>query len=116
MRREILENPDYTLASHVTFKLPSLDGSSMLRYAGEGVCTLTREGLTYVGTKDGEEVTLTFPIKNIYRLLFGAGESFEVYVGRVIHFFIPDEGRSAVSWYIASLILYDLEASRLLTV
>jgi uncharacterized membrane protein YdjX (TVP38/TMEM64 family)/1-acyl-sn-glycerol-3-phosphate acyltransferase len=115
MKREILDDPDYALTSKVTFKLPSKDGHTMLYTAGEGVCTLNREGLTYVGTKDGEEVTLTFPIKNLYRLLFGAGESFEVYVGRTIHFFLPEEGRSAVSWYIASLILNDLYEARLLT-
>jgi 1-acyl-sn-glycerol-3-phosphate acyltransferase len=115
MKREILDDPDYALTSKVTFKLPSKDGRTMLYTAGEGVCTLNREGLTYVGTKDGEEVTLTFPIKNLYRLLFGAGESFEVYVGRTIHFFLPEEGRSAVSWYIASLILNDLYEARLLT-
>lgn len=108
IRREILENENYSLKSRVTFKLPSSDGCSMLRYAGNGVCTLDRTGLTYEGTRDGEEVTLRFPIKNIYRLLFGAGESFEVYVGRVIHFFVPEERRSAVEWYIASKILYDI--------
>ena len=108
IREEILRDEDYALTSKVTFKLPSNDGKTMLRYAGEGVCTLNREGLTYVGTRDGEEVEIKFPIKNIYRLLFGAGESFEVYVGRVIHFFMPEDGRSAVEWYIASAILYDI--------
>lgn len=112
IRSEILSNPDYSLTSRVIYKLPSKDGRTMLYTAGEGVCTLDRTGLTYVGTRDGEEVTLTYPIKNVYRLLFGAGESFEVYVGRVIHFFMPEEKRSAVEWYIASAILHDLEESR----
>ncbi len=115
IKRDILNDPDYTLSSKVTFKLPSKDGRTMLYTAGEGICTLNREGLTYDGTRDGEEVTLSFPIKNLYRLLFGAGESFEVYVGRTIHFFLPEEGRSAVTWYIASLILNDLHEARLLT-
>jgi hypothetical protein len=59
---------------------------------------------------DGTETELTFPIGEIYRLLFGAGEDFEVYVGETIHYFIPDERRSCVEWYMASAILYDLWA------
>ena len=65
----------------------------------------------YRGTVDGAETELTFPIGDIYRLLFGAGEDFEVYVGETIHYFIPDERRSCVEWYMASAILYDLCAT-----
>ena len=107
LREEILKDEGYTLSSPVKYCLPSLDGKTMLRDAGEGVATLSREGLTYIGTKDGEEITLTFPIDKIYRLLFGAGESFEIYEGQTINFFKPEEGRSAVDWYIASIILKD---------
>lgn len=109
IKREILENENYALRSEVEFKLPAPDGKTMLYEAGRGVCTLDRSGLTYVGTKDGEEVTLHFPIKDIYRLLFGAGENFEIYVGQTIHYFVPSERRSAVSWYIASIILADMQ-------
>ena len=79
----------------------------MLRHAGEGICTLSREGLVYEGTRDGEEVVLHFPIETIYRLLFGAGENFEVYVGQTIHYFIPEKRCSSVDWYIASSVIYD---------
>jgi hypothetical protein len=48
-----------------------------------------------------------FPISQIYRLLFGAGEDFELYVGREIWYFVPDERRSAVEWYMASRLLSD---------
>lgn len=109
LRAEIYENPDFELKSSVEFKLPSLDGKRMLRHAGDGVCTLNREGLTYIGTKDGADTELHFPIKDIYRLLFGAGENFEIYVGNEIHFFVPAEVRSAVDWYVASAILHDRE-------
>ena len=68
---------------------------------------MNREGLRYEGTRDGEKVTLLFPIGDIYRLLFGAGENFEIYVGSEIHYFVPDEKRSSVDWYIASAILVD---------
>jgi len=107
LKKEILENADFALSSHVEFRLPSKNGKTMTRHAGDGVCTLSREGLRYEGTRDGESVTLFFPIGDIYRLLFGAGENFEIYLGSEIHYFVPDEKRSAVDWYIASAILVD---------
>jgi hypothetical protein len=108
MRREIENNPSYKLSSPVELRLHSDDGKKMLRHAGRGVATLDRSGLTYVGEIDGETRELSFPMKDIYRLLFGAGENFEIYVGRDIHYFVPDEKRSAVDWYIASGILREL--------
>ena len=106
MKDEILEDPEWSMSSHVEFCLPSDNGQTLIRRAGEGVCTLDREGLRYVGTQDGEQVELTFPSSGIYRLLFGAGENFEIYVGQRIHYFRPDEPRSSVDWYIASSILF----------
>jgi hypothetical protein len=46
-------------------------------------------------------------MKQIYRLLFGAGEDFELYAGNEIYYFVPEERRSAVEWYVASTILSD---------
>lgn len=106
LQKEILENPDYELRSAVELRLPSC-GRGLTRYGGKGICTLSREGLTYQGTKDGEEVELNFPLSHIYRLLFGAGVNFELYNGTEILFFVPEEKRSAVTWYLASMILYD---------
>lgn len=104
---EIKNNPDYSLASKVTLKHPSLDGKTFLRVAGEGICTLNREGLRYVGSDDGEELDILFPMSEIYRLLFGAGENFEIYQGKQMYFFVPEEPKSSVDWYMASKILKD---------
>lgn len=109
MRREIECDESYSLTSPVELKMHSEDGRTMLRTAGNGVATLDRTGLTYRGTIDGEEVEKVFPMKEIYRLLFGAGEDFEIYVGRDIYYFVPEEKRSCVDYYIASEILKDLE-------
>ena len=106
LEAEIAENPDYALTSSVELRLPS-DGKGLTRHGGTGVCTLNREGLTYSGTKDGETVCLQFSLAKIYRLLFGAGENFEIYDGTQILYFVPEEKRSAVQWYMASKILYD---------
>ena len=107
IKSEIDEDENYSLTSKVELRHASKDGRTLLSLAGEGVCTLTKEGLTYVGTEYGEEVEKHFPLSQIYRILFGAGEDFEVYLGKEIYYFTPEEKRSCVDWYIASTILYD---------
>lgn len=106
LEKEIVENGAYTLSSPVELRLPG-NGNGLTRHGGEGVCTLSREGLVYTGTKDSKEVTLHFSLQKIYRLLFGAGENFEIYDGTEILYFVPRERRSAADWYMASMILYD---------
>ena len=106
LEEEIAGNEDYALSSEVELRLRG-NGSGLTRHSGFGVCTLNRDGLTYVGTKDGESVELHFSMQKIYRLLFGAGVNFELYDGAEIFFFVPKEKRSAVEWYMASMILRD---------
>ena len=77
----------------------------MLREAGAGVCTLNKDGLLYKGSEDGIEIEKFFPLKNIYRLLFGAGEDFEIYEGKEIWYFVPEERRCCVDYYMASELL-----------
>jgi ribosomal protein S27AE len=101
------KNVDYCIKSKVELKLPSFDGSTMLRHGGNGVCVLNKDGLTYTGTKDGSEFEIQFPLSKVYRLLFGAGEDFEVYYGSELYYFVPEEKRSCVEWYITSKLLYD---------
>lgn len=109
LEKEIAENSDYALSSRVELRLPG-SGNGLTRHGGYGVCTLNRQGLTYSGTKDGETVELKYSLQRIYRLLFGAGENFELYDGSQILYFVPEEKRSAVDWYMASMILYDKTA------
>lgn len=109
LEKEITENENYQLCTKVELRLPG-DGKGLTRHSGYGTCTLNREGLTYVGTKDAEDVTLHFSIRRIYRLLFGAGENFEIYDGTQILYFVPEERRSAVDWYMASMLLHDKTA------
>lgn len=103
--KEIRENPDYALQAKVVLKHASKDGKTLLYSAGEGVCTLDKTGLVYQGTDDGQEVVKTFPLADIYRLLFGAGEDFEIYDGEQIYYFVPEDRRSCVDWYVVSGLL-----------
>ncbi len=107
LETEILSNPDYSLTAKVELYLPSSDGKKLTRFAGNGICTLDRNGLKYEGTRDGEEYNAHFSIERVYRLLFGAGENFEIYNGSEILYFVPEEKRSSVEWYMASMILND---------
>lgn len=104
-RKEITENPDYVLQSKVELRHASVDGKSLTRHAGEGVCRLSKEGLRYTGTEDGKEIEKFFPLSQIYRLLFGAGQDFEIYEGKEIWFFVPEDTRTCVLWYVVSGIL-----------
>lgn len=108
LRCEIIENPEFSITSEVELRQPPFDGKTFTRAAGRGVATLDRLGLSYTGRLDGDAVELKFPISDIYRLLFGAGEDFEIYVGQKIYYFVPDEKRSAVDWYLASQIFREL--------
>lgn len=107
LEKEIAEKEDYVLSSKVELRLRG-NGNAMTKHSGFGVCTLNRDGLTYSGTKDGDTTKLHFPIQQIYRLLFGAGVNFELYDGAEIFFFVPEEKRSAVEWYMASKILHNI--------
>ncbi|MBR4864784.1 MAG: 1-acyl-sn-glycerol-3-phosphate acyltransferase [Oscillospiraceae bacterium] len=106
LEAQIKADPGYALTANVELRLPG-NGRGLTRHGGNGVCTLNRAGLVYTGTRDGETVELFFPIFQVYRLLFGAGENFEIYDGTQILYFVPEEKRSAVEWYMASRYLYD---------
>lgn len=108
MKNEILADESFAITSHVELRHASKDGKTMLTLAGEGECRLDKGGLSYVGTEYGESVEKRFPTSSIYRLLFGAGEDFEIYSGKEIYYFTPDERRSCVDWYIASAIFKDI--------
>lgn len=112
LREEIAADPNYAMESKVELQLSSEDGKTFTRSAGMGVCTLTREGLTYVGTRDGQPYKGSFGLKRIYRLVFDAGKAFQVHDGSEILYFVLEDGRSAVDWYLASKILYELVCTK----
>lgn len=104
-RQEIKENEDFKLESEVELRHLSKDGKSCTRHAGNGKCVFDKTGLKYTGTQDGVEIEKFFPVEHIYRVLFGAGEDFEIYDGKELYYFAPTDLRSCVEWYIVSGIL-----------
>ncbi len=104
-KHEIEENPNFKLKSKVELRHLSKDGKHLTRHAGEGVCVLNNDGLLYKGTQDGKKIEKFFPLENIYRILFGAGEDFEIYEGQELYYFVPENKRSCVAWYLVSCLL-----------
>ena len=111
MHEAIESEEGFSLTASVELCHASSDGKRALRHSGYGKCTLSADGLTYHGTEDTKIVEKHFPISAIYRLLFGAGEDFEVYEGGEIYYFVPEEIRSCVDFYTASKLLYDKATS-----
>jgi len=108
MEKDMLADENWKLESPVALLHASLDGHKMLREAGHGQCTLDKTGLHYSGEEDGQLIEKHFTLSEIYRLLFGAGEDFEIYEGEQIWYFRPDNRRSCVAWYMASELLKKL--------
>lgn len=106
-RKEIKQDPNFVFESEVELRHLSQNGKGCTRPAGKGICSINKQGLTYKGTEDGELVEKFFPLKTIYRILFGAGEDFEIYENKELYYFVPTNKRSCVSWYILSKLLQE---------
>ena len=101
-RKQIKENENFEFSSKVELRHLSKDKKGFTRFAGNGVCTFNKDGLKYVGSEDGKQIEKLFKTEDIYRVLFGAGEDFEIYEGDELYYFVPEEKRSCVIWYILS--------------
>ena len=104
LKKKTEADAEYRLTARVELKHSSKDGKTCVRHAGAGECTLTAQGLEYFGTEDGKDVRVFFEKERYYRLLFGANEDFELYDGKEIYYFVPQDKRICVKWYIASCI------------
>lgn len=107
-----IEFPDYALSAHVILKKRSLDGKNYLREAGEGICTLNHEGLTYVGTVDGEQKEIRFSSADVYALSYLTGKGFQHYTGNDYFCFLPDNPLVSIKYYIASELLGKMHGAK----
>lgn len=105
IERENVNNPDFTLTSHVTLKGPDPKGKGFV-IIGEGYTTLNHQGITYKGIINNEEKEILFKIENLPAVPFGVREDFEVYHHNTLYYFIPDNLRECVKWSVASEQMY----------
>ena len=109
---EQIQSPDYALRSPVILKKRSLDGKKFLREAGRGVCTLSHEGLTYVGTVDGQQTEIHFASSEIYALSYMTGKGFQHYTNSDYFCFLPDNPLLSIKYYIASELLGKMHGAK----
>ena len=76
--RDAMRDPAYRLTARCCLQY-HLDGRALDHMdVGEGTVTLDRSGLSYEGMAEGEQVTLHFPLSDLYKLPFSAGLHFEI--------------------------------------
>ena len=61
---------------------------------GKGICRLTKQGLTFKGIINKEEVEFEVPIKQLHALAFSVNEEFECYYEEDLYYFYPTSNRS----------------------
>ncbi len=108
IRKEIQSDENFYLLSKVELRHLSKDNKNFTRFAGEGTCKFDKNGLLYIGTQDGKQIEKLFKIDHIYRVLFGAGEDFEIYENDELYYFVPEDKKTCVMWYIVSELLKEL--------
>jgi transcription elongation factor Elf1 len=104
-KKELETLPEFCLKANVELRHLSKDGKSLTRHSGNGVCVFDKYGLRYVGTEDGNQIEKTFKVDSNCRVLFGAGEDFEVYENNELYYFVPEDKRACVEWYVLSELL-----------
>lgn len=106
IERERIQDPNYTLSSKVKLKLPDPKGNGFC-FVGEGICTLTHQGITYEGTINGNNKSILFKLENIPALPFGVKEDFEIYHDQTLYYFVPENIRECVKWSVVEEQMYE---------
>ena len=104
-QKELESSPEFCLKANVELRHLSKDGKGFTRASGTGMCVFNKDGLKYIGTEDGEQVVKEFKIGPNCRVLFGAGEDFEVYENDELYYFVPKNKKECVEWYVLSELL-----------
>ena len=74
-----------------------------------GKARLTREGLSFVGKLDGEDVSFDFDAKSVYSLTFSTKGFLEFYYNSEYYMLVPDEcERCLIKWTLASEEIHNL--------
>lgn len=100
-----ISNPNYSFSSHVRVKMPDPKGKGFV-FVGEGITTLSKQGVEFIGTLHNEKQTILFKLANVPAIPFGVNEDFEIYHNDTLYYFIPDQIRECVKWSIVGELLH----------
>ncbi|MCR5741468.1 MAG: 1-acyl-sn-glycerol-3-phosphate acyltransferase [Gammaproteobacteria bacterium] len=96
--KEIRSNPDFVFECNVTLgtipKYEWLKNYATSYKVGEGVFRVDHTGVSYKGTKDGEEYNIHLNYKEVYTFGFETDlKQFDIYVKGELHEFTPTDSR-----------------------
>lgn len=104
--KEQIKDPDFKLVENVKLgmlpKYKYLKDLKTSEIVGEGVITLTHEGLTYNGTKDNESFNFFIPIKSLptYGMCTDITRFYTFYNGEFVEFY--PETESVEKWFLTT--------------
>ena len=111
IRQEIKSN-DFIMQAKITLctlNTQKLDNNLSKKEIGEGELTLTNKGLTYVGTKDGEQVSMFFDAKNVYSLTITLKQALDLYYKNEYYYFkLKTNGNQVTKWMLASEEIHNM--------
>ena len=110
--KEEIKDENFELREHIKLgMLPKYDllkNKATSEIVGEGELILNRNGLTYVGTRKGEQVTLNLPLKDLptYGMCTDVTRFYTFFDGE-FHEFYP-EHNTVIKWFLATEELHRL--------
>lgn len=107
--REEIASGQFRLSTPAEIRVNDAEKKQKHVCAGEGILTLDRKEFRYEGTLRGEEVTLTFPVQEVFKCPFRAGDDFEIPNTGEILAFAPQEGRMVSHFVQAVPVLRELQ-------
>ncbi|MBO5851924.1 MAG: 1-acyl-sn-glycerol-3-phosphate acyltransferase [Clostridia bacterium] len=98
-----------TTVNLCTLNTEKLDNNLSKKQIGEGEITLTNKGLTYKGTKNGEQVTMFFDAKNVYSLTIMLKYGLDLYYKNEYYYFkLTKNEKHMTKWMLASEEIHNL--------
>ena len=87
------------IVKKISFKNKKLD------VCGEGTCTITKQGFSFYGTMDGDNLSFSHSVDTLQALPFSVGEEYECYYNNELFYFYPKENKNTC---VKVALLYDL--------
>lgn len=100
------EAKGYSLSHEVLLFMPNEQKNNIV-HVGKGVITLSKDGHSYIGTKNGENITLFFSTKNVPALPYDPGDNFQIYSSGYLYKFKPTNRKFCSKYAIAGETLYN---------